>query len=271
MGGCEINKARVAKLADAPDLGLRNHRFQSVALRFTTRPLYNGKTPALAKLRHSTHDELKGHHSSTNSSTRTRQIRQATNLPIDVEYGYKGDSPSLPVKRNHLPSRDITSQTHWRTEPRPLPKINNRASSLADRIARSSPVSPGKNEAFCSEKLNREAYADFGITIVFPSHLTRNVLISVSIRPVPSTPRAQDPSTHVLPPLTVILCCAATNSVAPIATSRLLRPSRDVALKWRVSSPAALATTLKHTEPYQSSKADVKREREREKNCIIAQ
>jgi hypothetical protein len=26
--------ARVAKLADAPDLGLRNHRFQSVPFRF---------------------------------------------------------------------------------------------------------------------------------------------------------------------------------------------------------------------------------------------
>jgi hypothetical protein len=32
---CELgNQARVAKLADAPDLGLRNHRFQNVALRF---------------------------------------------------------------------------------------------------------------------------------------------------------------------------------------------------------------------------------------------
>jgi hypothetical protein len=36
--------ARVAKLADAPDLGLRNHRFQSVAFHFKATALYKGKT-----------------------------------------------------------------------------------------------------------------------------------------------------------------------------------------------------------------------------------
>jgi len=36
--------ARVAKLADAPDLGLRNHRFQSVAFRFKANAFYERKT-----------------------------------------------------------------------------------------------------------------------------------------------------------------------------------------------------------------------------------
>jgi class 3 adenylate cyclase len=34
----------VAKLADAPDLGLRNHRFQIIALRFNPKRFYEGKT-----------------------------------------------------------------------------------------------------------------------------------------------------------------------------------------------------------------------------------
>jgi hypothetical protein len=36
--------ARVAKLADAPDLGLRNHRFQSVAFHFKINAFYEWKT-----------------------------------------------------------------------------------------------------------------------------------------------------------------------------------------------------------------------------------
>jgi hypothetical protein len=39
-----ITKARVAKLADAPDLGLRNRRFQSVSFRFKASVFYEGKT-----------------------------------------------------------------------------------------------------------------------------------------------------------------------------------------------------------------------------------
>jgi hypothetical protein len=35
--------ADVAKLADAPDLGLRNHRFQTVAFHFKAKALYEGK------------------------------------------------------------------------------------------------------------------------------------------------------------------------------------------------------------------------------------
>jgi hypothetical protein len=36
--------ARVAKLADAPDLGLQNHRFQSVAFHFKANAFYEWKT-----------------------------------------------------------------------------------------------------------------------------------------------------------------------------------------------------------------------------------
>jgi len=35
---------RMATLEDAPDLGLRNRRFQSVAFRFKTQSFYEGKT-----------------------------------------------------------------------------------------------------------------------------------------------------------------------------------------------------------------------------------
>jgi hypothetical protein len=64
-----ISRARVAKLADAPDLGLRNHRFQNVAFRCKAKRFYDGKTPVLAKSRHVANGEQKGAHSSTNSST----------------------------------------------------------------------------------------------------------------------------------------------------------------------------------------------------------
>jgi hypothetical protein len=36
--------ARVAKLADAPDLGFRNRRFQNVPFRFKKQAIYEGKT-----------------------------------------------------------------------------------------------------------------------------------------------------------------------------------------------------------------------------------
>jgi hypothetical protein len=36
--------ARVAKLGDAPDLGLRNHRFQGVAFHFKANAFYEWKT-----------------------------------------------------------------------------------------------------------------------------------------------------------------------------------------------------------------------------------
>src|SRR5260370_16204395 len=36
--------ARVAKLADAPDLGFRNHRFQNIAFRFKKQPFYERKS-----------------------------------------------------------------------------------------------------------------------------------------------------------------------------------------------------------------------------------
>ena len=42
--GATTECARVAKLADAPNLGLRNHRFQSVAFHFKANAFYEGKT-----------------------------------------------------------------------------------------------------------------------------------------------------------------------------------------------------------------------------------
>lgn len=34
----------MGEFADAPDLGLQNHRFQNIARRFKTNPFYEGKT-----------------------------------------------------------------------------------------------------------------------------------------------------------------------------------------------------------------------------------
>ena len=39
-----FHSARVAKLADAPDLGLRSDRFQSIACRFKAKEFYEWKT-----------------------------------------------------------------------------------------------------------------------------------------------------------------------------------------------------------------------------------
>jgi hypothetical protein len=40
----------VAKLADAPDLGFQNRRFQSVALRFKKKPFYESKTAIFGEI-----------------------------------------------------------------------------------------------------------------------------------------------------------------------------------------------------------------------------
>src|SRR3954469_25408047 len=50
-------RARVAKLADAPDLGLRNHRFHDIALRFKMKRLYEREMPILEWTRDSTNGE----------------------------------------------------------------------------------------------------------------------------------------------------------------------------------------------------------------------
>jgi hypothetical protein len=47
-GSLEINDARVAKLADTPDLGLRKHQFQSVAFLFKKQSIYQRKMRFLA-------------------------------------------------------------------------------------------------------------------------------------------------------------------------------------------------------------------------------
>ena len=52
-----INDARVAELADAPDLGLRNHRFQNVAFRFKAKGFYEGRMANLVKSHNATNGE----------------------------------------------------------------------------------------------------------------------------------------------------------------------------------------------------------------------
>jgi len=42
--------ARVAKLADAPDLGFRNYRFQNIALRFKKQSFYERKTATFGEI-----------------------------------------------------------------------------------------------------------------------------------------------------------------------------------------------------------------------------
>ncbi len=49
--------ARVAKLADAPDLGLRNHRFQNIARHFKSKAFYERKTASFAMLSQFVNDE----------------------------------------------------------------------------------------------------------------------------------------------------------------------------------------------------------------------
>ena len=68
-----MDAARVAKLADAPDLGLRNRRFLDIAFRFKMKRFYQWEMPFLVKSRNATNGEQKVTHSSTNSSTQTRQ------------------------------------------------------------------------------------------------------------------------------------------------------------------------------------------------------
>jgi hypothetical protein len=52
-----INDTRVAKLADAPDLELPNHRFQSDVFRFKAKCLYEGKTAIFSKSRNASNGE----------------------------------------------------------------------------------------------------------------------------------------------------------------------------------------------------------------------
>jgi hypothetical protein len=47
----------IAKVADAPDLGLRNPRFQSRAFRFNSSHLFRGKIGLLARFRETQNGE----------------------------------------------------------------------------------------------------------------------------------------------------------------------------------------------------------------------
>jgi hypothetical protein len=49
--------ASVKKLADAPDLGLRNRRFQNIAFRFKKSAFYERKMPIFAEIIGSSNDE----------------------------------------------------------------------------------------------------------------------------------------------------------------------------------------------------------------------
>jgi hypothetical protein len=57
------------KLADAPDLGFQNQRFQNVPFRFKRQSIYEGKTRFFTISVAFTTGEQKRRHSSTNSST----------------------------------------------------------------------------------------------------------------------------------------------------------------------------------------------------------
>src|SRR5438874_10081876 len=93
--------ARVAELADAPDLGLQNHRFQSVASRFKTKLLHDRKTPNFPKILHSANPEQKTRQSSTNSRTRTHRSQAHERLIIGGGCGTSrcAHNLRLPVNR----------------------------------------------------------------------------------------------------------------------------------------------------------------------------
>src|SRR4030095_6883191 len=65
--------ARVSKLPDAPDLGLRNDRLQNIARRFKTNTFHEGKTIFSRGTWMCATGEQNARHSSTTSSTGTRQ------------------------------------------------------------------------------------------------------------------------------------------------------------------------------------------------------
>jgi len=73
----------VAELADAPDLGFRNRRFQNVPFCFKKQSIYEGKMRFFAIRVAFATDEYKRRRSSTNSSTRTRQKLPTTISPAD--------------------------------------------------------------------------------------------------------------------------------------------------------------------------------------------
>ena len=67
--------ARVAELADAPDLGFRNHRLQNVSSRFKKQSIYEGKTHFVTPEVVFTNDEQKSARSSTKLVHRRARLR----------------------------------------------------------------------------------------------------------------------------------------------------------------------------------------------------
>jgi hypothetical protein len=84
--------ARVAELADAPDLGFRNRRFQNVSFRFKKSSIYEGKRRFSAIGRKFTTDDQKRPRSSTNSSTRTAaEFLRA----YQISYGFRPSDSNI--------------------------------------------------------------------------------------------------------------------------------------------------------------------------------
>ena len=100
----------MAELADAPDLGLRNHRFQHIASRFKSKHLYEGKTAEFGEILRSTNTEQKTCHSSTNSSTRTHQSHAHVRLIIGIGGGSRRLSSSLMAHNLSRPVNRLESE-----------------------------------------------------------------------------------------------------------------------------------------------------------------
>ena len=102
----------VAELADAPDLGLRNHRFQNVASRFKTKPLHDRKTADFGEILQFTNTEQKTYHSSANSSTRTDQSHARVHLTIDMRTMFVLPSNALHCGREADDERSRATRLH---------------------------------------------------------------------------------------------------------------------------------------------------------------
>ena len=99
-------------MADAPDLGLRNHRFQSIASRFKTKPLHERKMADFGEILQFTNTEQKTYHSSANSSTRTDQSHARVHLTIDMRTMFVLPSNALHCGREADDERSRATRLH---------------------------------------------------------------------------------------------------------------------------------------------------------------
>jgi hypothetical protein len=91
----------MAKLADPPDLGLRNHRFQSVAFHFKANVFYEWKTGFLYEIV----AVANGEQNTPRSSTQTRQ----TSLHAIVDFRLLPTKMLQPHLARKRPSSKTTS------------------------------------------------------------------------------------------------------------------------------------------------------------------